>query len=172
MWCLSCSYSGSVGNSSHPALSDKRLHSKNGFLSGGKSARALCFVLAAPLTRSFRMPFDRAEQKNRENSYFDKKTSSFASMNGMGKFMKENFLEGAAAPEFARSCAANLRCPVSYKNHKLCLWANIARALIRKKEPPFAKIEAGNANRTTAKGGSSKWTKKVYHTPAGIANTI
>ena len=41
-----------------------------------------------------------------------------------------------------------------------------------KKEPPFAKIEAGNANRTTAKGGSSKWTKKVYHTPAGIANTI
>lgn len=60
----------------------------------------------------------------------------------------------------------------SYKNHKLCLWANIARALIRKKEPPFAKIEAGNANRTTAKGGSSKWTKKVYHTPAGIANTI
>lgn len=29
-----------------------------------------------------------------------------------------------------------------------------------KKEPPFATIEAGNANRTKAKGGSSIWTKK------------
>lgn len=71
-----------------------------------------------------------------------------------------------------REAAEVLALSYSYKNHKLCLWANIARALIRKKEPPFAKIEAGNANRTTAKGGSSKWTKKAYHTPAGIANTI
>ena len=39
-----------------------------------------------------------------------------------------------------------------------------------KKEPPFAKIEAGNANRTKAKGGSSIWTKKVYHIRVGIAN--
>ena len=39
-----------------------------------------------------------------------------------------------------------------------------------KKEPPFATIEAGNANRTKAKGGSSIWTKKVYHIRVGIAN--
>ena len=39
-----------------------------------------------------------------------------------------------------------------------------------KKEPPFATIEAGNANRTKAKGGSSIWTKKVYHIGVGIAN--
>lgn len=38
-----------------------------------------------------------------------------------------------------------------------------------KKEPPFATIEAGNANRTKAKGGSSIWTKKVYHIRVGIA---
>ena len=41
------------------------------------------------------------------------------------------------------------------------------------KEPPFAIIEAGNANRILkAKGGSSIWTRKVYHIRAGIANTI
>ena len=41
------------------------------------------------------------------------------------------------------------------------------------KEPPFAIIEAGNANRILkAKGGSSIWTRKVYHIRAGIANII
>lgn len=42
-----------------------------------------------------------------------------------------------------------------------------------KKEPPFAKMEAGNANRTNKqKEVHPIWTKKVYHIRAGIANII